>query len=139
MRTIKFRAWDKDKRIMLSWEQIIHNSKMNLFGGLFELFRREEIKAMQFTGLQDKHGKDIYEGDILKIDWENCEYVENKLYNIKYYECTGAYCLADLRTDGADDIISFEEIFSSDGTDVSEIPLKIIGNIHENKDLITNK
>lgn len=57
MRPIKFRAWDRDNKVMLE----------NTFGieGL-SLENRECCNAMQFTGLLDKNGKEIYEGDLIK-------------------------------------------------------------------------
>jgi uncharacterized phage protein (TIGR01671 family) len=60
MREIKFRAWDKeDKTILQNWHRdyvLIEHFGFN-GGGRFIL--------MQYTGLKDKNGKEIYEGDIL--------------------------------------------------------------------------
>lgn len=70
MRDIKFRAWDKEEKLM------IENGS---FDGSIPLGDKDLI-FMQYTGLKDKKGKEIYEGDILL---HNNSYVKSK-YVVKW-------------------------------------------------------
>ena len=119
MRELKFRAWDGKKMI----DDVIPASKTSIIE-LFEYEHQEtEVEAVeQYTGLKDKNGKEIYEGDIVTLDgeWEV----------IKDTDCS---------------VISFENgCFRVGGGYENEAgrylsDWRVIGNVHQNADLLEGK
>ena len=122
MREIKFRAWLKEDKKMENvktmdfTDKTIRCLKKNEFINAY-LLRRvsfDDVELMQYTGLKDKNGKEIYECDIL-WDEHNEEYCE------VIFECGNFVCN-----------------FETNSIDLSDISDELIvrGNIYENKELI---
>jgi uncharacterized phage protein (TIGR01671 family) len=68
MRNIKFRAWEKNLKEIIPVNNIDFASRMINTGSAWRLF--DEIELMQYTGLNDKNGNKIYEGDIVRREFE---------------------------------------------------------------------
>ena len=122
MRQIKFRAWDKNNKKM-----IFSNDMQKLEIGIYIQDFNQEL--MQFTGLKDKNGKEIYEGDIVKIS--------NKSYKIEWNQLHCSWGLFGLKGGMERDITA--DWINDDGTTPKRWEVKyyeVIGNIYENPELI---
>jgi len=114
-REIKFRAWIKSVKAMSDWNTILKECDR------FSLLHDANFELMQFTGLKDKTGKEIYEGDIVKTKAEQagvCEWGELKNMTGFVFYVPG----------------TMGEYFNPELCE-----FEVIGNIYENKELLEAK
>jgi len=132
MREIKFRAWlAKDKKMFYPPKNL--QAIGNPTPVEFRNPQNEKVVLMQLTGLKDKNGKEIYEGDI----------IEFKCYECNSIHVGGIIWLGDLACWGikqeGENGCPLQVPFKKDGemVGVGIFPIeKIIGNIYENKELL---
>ncbi len=117
MREIKFRAWGELQKLM--WHS---NDDLGIF--FDHTIHGIDCELMQFTGLKDKNGKEIYEGDICEMKHP---------YNNRYWK--GEIQYKGYTFTGKDFYMTHfdypSELFS-EGVDYIEV----IGNIHQDKHLL---
>lgn len=142
MREIKFRAWDIVNKMMglvSTWNGMREVGEyayiaVDEYNGNahFAVVKTADAILMQFTGLHDKNGKDIYEGDIF-----DCMYLRdghtNHRYSVIFNEFSAAF---DLQRHGepCPQVQVRQTVKDHAGWRGT-----VIGNIYENPELITNK
>lgn len=156
----KFRAWDVLAEKMIDEILMISFVRKEIIGKFsdgstsvplkFEDKRNgEDVTLMQSTGLKDKNGKEIFEGDILKFndEWnEYCHegYVDGSVEGVNYVEVVkGEACFefgktrypeSSLFIYMEDEHLSFAELVKD-----KDFGFEIIGNVYENPELLEEK
>ena len=121
MREIKFRAWDKLNKEMFNVESINFQER-KVYRDIVSYRKFNDIELMQYTGLKDKNGKEIYEGDIL------FESFGEEYFKVVFED--GSF-RAEFKGD-------FDE-YSFDLMDVNLQCCEVVGNIYENSELLGDK
>lgn len=131
---IKFRAWDGKKIHYLESLEKEHNHYLQVGKDGFWLFASEDGRLitsiqqggmlMQYTGLKDKDGKEIYGGDILS-DWNEVDgkYIQSKM-QVFWCDKVGAWKLDNSykQDKSSGDLLSVE---------LADFDFEITGNIYE--------
>jgi len=144
MREIKFRVWNSDEQKMFIGHNIYGKSEPDatfkqrstgaftrLWEALARLKEARYCKLMQYTGLKDKNGKEIYEGDIMHVHWTNgfswgTGYLKGEVIFQK-----GAFAIRRHESD---------HYYFCNFKHIDELTeFKVIGNIYENPELMKNE
>ena len=139
-RVIKFRAWDKKSNKMLQnntkfviWEDGSWTCKDGFTNDTL-LINEDFAVLMQYTGLKDKNGVEIYEGDVVHISSTNsCPSIDSSPKVIEWWN--GMFCFDGGR--GGDDKITFGWWVRSNDYSISLKQIEVIGNIYENPELLS--
>ncbi|MCP4355637.1 MAG: hypothetical protein GY793_08440 [Proteobacteria bacterium] len=130
----KFRIWDEKtkKLVYFDFHELVFMGELKGSRMLHKLTDVRPIEASeQSTGLKDKNGKLIYEGDILSYS-SNKLLIGNYPFVVGYHG--GSYNITQIGSCGAWNLGEFDEL-QEDFLDYCEV----IGNIHENTDLLEGK
>ena len=116
MRELKFRAWDKEEK--------------KYWYNVYSIANEENLYILeQYTGLKDKNGKEIYEGDI--IGFSNKEHPNIEYPNLEvYYETDHCRFSVNQNVQGVD-----KKGRSLGGYRIEDF-IEVIGNIHQNPELL---
>lgn len=132
MKKIKFRGFSKYDNKMRNINRMNFNNDNLMFEGMNVNWSKSETIIMQYTGLKDKHEKDIYEGDI--VTWDKCpeyKYSYNKSipkFNIIWQDKKCGFGMKSISKD------RYRDYNMQSGKN-----LEVIGNIYENSELVEEK
>lgn len=129
MREHKIRIWDADNNEMLGPFDLTQNP-------IYWADKMRDGVLIQYTGLKDVNGVEIYEGDILQTDYYPCSVGDDYVLVVEY-DIDRFWCVRKLKANanarGVSDGIA-------DGLyEFLDHGLKVIGNIYENKELLEEK
>ncbi|MGL5347560.1 MAG: YopX family protein [Peptostreptococcaceae bacterium] len=129
MREIKFRVWDEETSKMYKGNEVIFafRDELEEVYVIKDKIADELIdyKLMQYTCLKDINGKEIFEGDIVKVENHNSE-LRNMTGQVIYSEIDASYWVIEGTKEN-----HFGSTISSEFNEY-----EVIGNIYENRELL---
>ena len=135
-REIKFRAWDKRNNKFADYFDLTFNpqqeqgchidSVFHEHNEQYQNYNNENVILMQYTGLKDKNGVDIYEGDVMSIN--------HKTYTYKVVFENGSFKLYHLK----DSLAEWGLLSRIHEMKFEELEFEVIGNIHQNPELLND-
>jgi uncharacterized phage protein (TIGR01671 family) len=121
-REIKFRAWDDGRMVYMT-------GALASISRFFRVIRKDSI-LLQFTGLKDKNGKEIYEGDVVKCVANNdFKWPANGV--VEYLPSSAGFAINVGRQSLDNDNCYYAHFWS-------HIDFEVIGNIYENPELLNS-
>lgn len=132
-REIDFRAWLKDEKEMIEVKAIDFDEDGNVIcvnypkGKAYSGYNGDNIELMQFTGLKDKNGVKIFEGDIVNYYGRNAIVKIGFPHDEKWYPY--GVCIEYIKYN----LKEVEYVYKLELKD-----LEVIGNVWENKELLKN-
>lgn len=136
MREIKFRAWFPDKQEMklVAMQNVYEGNKTYLYLSPIPMSDYEPIELMQYTGLKDKNGKGIYEGDVVRlVDMPASPHQETTVSEVFF--CNGGFYF---KSPFSEEHMALQFITIPSPFANGYVPLEceVIGNIYENPELL---
>lgn len=133
---IKFRAWNGYRNIMANYVSAIQNgdtqgtpSSVNVIvNGKNETWdiKNDDVELLQFTGLKDVNGRDIYVGDIIVSKPTEPKYEPLKIGLVKRSKARAGWCYETATATGEYNI----------WTSGKYRTYEVIGNVHANPELL---